>query len=252
MRVESNSLPKDNWLHFLRQRDFAQVFGRLERVPCGPILEIGCGDGHVTSLLRNRNEDVVPIDLSPWQPVEDVCVATAEALPFKNGHFSMVYSSNVLEHVDDLPACLEELKRVTKRDALMVHTMPTITWKILQLMLYPAHILLQRALPKIVSPEQHRTSSADNQADTRTISRFHTLWPPVHGVADSHFKEMVQFRSAWWAKRFSAHGLELVRVTNLYFHSAYRLLPYRMLTMRDILGRSGLSTARAYWVKKTL
>ncbi len=250
MRVETDGLPRDEWLHFLRHRDLEQVFAGPANGIKGPALEIGCGDGYVTSLLRQRLEDVVPVDLSPWRPVEGVCVANAEALPFKSGHFSLVYSSNVLEHVEDLAACLEELNRVTRRDALMVHAMPTLTWKALQLALYPAHLMLHRALPKALGPRDAGATADAGPTDARAPSRLRMLWPPVHGTASSHLEELVRFRSAWWAKRFSAHGLELVRIVNLYFHSAYRFLPYRMLPLRDILGRAGLSTVRAYWVRK--
>jgi SAM-dependent methyltransferase len=39
---------------------------------------------------------------------------TGEAIPFPDGHFDVVYSSNVLEHVDDPPRVIAEMVRVLK------------------------------------------------------------------------------------------------------------------------------------------
>ena len=91
----------------------------------GPVLEVSCGDGNLTSILRTRFDEVVAIDLHLGEGIDGVVRATVEKLPFRDRCFGFVYSSNVLERVEDLPACFCELHRVTRDDADFIHTMPT-------------------------------------------------------------------------------------------------------------------------------
>ena len=87
MRVRLDALPTDNWQHFLRQRDLEQILAASPGPIDGPVLEIGCGDGYLTKLLRKRFDQVIPVDLSPRGRVDGVCLATAEMLPFRNNKF---------------------------------------------------------------------------------------------------------------------------------------------------------------------
>ena len=49
-------------------------------------------------------------------------------LPFENETFDIIYSSNVLTHVQDLKILLEDMKRVLKKDGIMIHGCATSTW----------------------------------------------------------------------------------------------------------------------------
>ena len=49
-------------------------------------------------------------------------------LPFENETFDIIYSSNVLTHVQNLKLLLGEMKRVLKKDGIMVHGCPTSSW----------------------------------------------------------------------------------------------------------------------------
>ena len=266
MRVELGDLPGDHWEHFLRARDLNQVFsdfsGRIDR----PLLEIGCGDGYVTTLLRRRFAQVVPMDLRPRGRVDGLCIASAELLPFRDGYFGVVFSSNVLEHVEDLPACMQEMRRVMRDDGIMIHTMPTPTWKALQLTLYPLHVLLHIALPKIAGRSNRVHSSRDlstahpsgsvaagSSKRKSGRSRLRSLFlASVHGTAQSHREELARFRVKWWIDQFTNNGFEVVRTAPLYLHSAYRFFPYRALALRERISRGGLSVVHAYWVRKVL
>ena len=49
-------------------------------------------------------------------------------LPFENETFDIIYSSNVLTHVQNLKLLLDDMKRVLKKDGIMVHGCPTSSW----------------------------------------------------------------------------------------------------------------------------
>ena len=263
MRVELNDVPPDDWEHFLRARDLRQVLASTSESLRGPVLEIGCGDGYITTLLRRHFDEVVPIDISPRDHVKGLCRANVEMLPFRDGQFGLVYSSNVLEHVENLTACLQELRRVMQDGGMMIHTMPTPAWKALQLALYPLHILFHVALPRLMGASTktdrvqgvqatHSPEASDSAARRRgRRGRLHSiLLPLVHGSAPSHGEELKRFRVAWWIGRFSTGGFHVIRTAPMYLHSAYRFFPYRLLAVREVASRAGLSSVQAYWLRK--
>jgi SAM-dependent methyltransferase len=273
MRVNPKALPKENWLHFLRQRDLEQVIAATPERLAGPVLEIGCGDGFVTTLLRQRFGQVVPIDIEPRARVDGLSVASADLLPFPDDHFGLVFSSNVLEHIENLTGCFAELERVLRDDGMMIHTMPTPTWKTLQIAFRPLYLLSYKLLPRLTGApkravrakseadfastflsagrKQSASYDSDPWQDLPAWKRALVILPPtIHGVAPSHREEMKRFRVQWWLSRFHENGFEVYRTAPLYLHTAYRLLPYRALALRETVSRAGFSSVVAYWVKK--
>lgn len=89
------------------------------------VLDIGCGTGYFSELLSNRGAEVTAADLSKEMLVQakarcnnnvlEYRQADAEALPFNNHHFDIVFSSLALQWCDDLSIPLRELQRVTKK-----------------------------------------------------------------------------------------------------------------------------------------
>jgi ubiquinone/menaquinone biosynthesis C-methylase UbiE len=83
------------------------------------LLDVGCGDGGVASLLRERVAEVVAVDVEPsdeWSdgPGLHFQVANGEQLPFGDGEFDLVHSKDSLHHMDDPARALAEYHRVLK------------------------------------------------------------------------------------------------------------------------------------------
>ena len=90
-------------------------------------LDIGCGAGYAMMKAQNElNCSVTGIDPNPGdhgvgrylkELVEKVEIkkGVAENLPYENNSFSNVYSSHVLEHVNNEKKSLAELNRVLKK-----------------------------------------------------------------------------------------------------------------------------------------
>lgn len=96
-----------------------------------PVLDLGCGDGIVTSLVLSRVD--TGVDPSPdairhaaalnlYDRLEAVRV---EALPFPPGSFATVMSNSVLEHIADLPAVLGATARLLRPGGRLIFTAPT-------------------------------------------------------------------------------------------------------------------------------
>ena len=76
------------------------------------------------------------------------------------------------------------------------------------------------------------------------------VFPAVHGIADTHLDEWRLFGKSSWLKCFDSGGLHVLKTTNLFLHSAYRLFPYRALKLREWVSRLGIVSVRGYWISK--
>jgi ubiquinone/menaquinone biosynthesis C-methylase UbiE len=64
--------------------------------------------------------DIVLSDAALAVPGIEVRAASAEELPWPDDAFDVVVTTHTLEHVQDLPAALSELRRVAKDDLVVV------------------------------------------------------------------------------------------------------------------------------------
>ena len=259
MRVAMSGLPDNNWHHFLRLRDLYQIFSEVPLDGITRVLEIGAGDGVQTVALRKRFEEVVSIDICPSGKLNGIIVADAHSLPFIDGYFDLVFSSNVLEHVERLEESLIEMKRVLTKKGIMIHSMPTSTWKVLQIIGRPVASIV-RITRKVMSGLTHR---ADRWTKSSYVSNHNFVpskkslltrilgqcIPTIHGVSSNHVQEFIHFRTHWWIGKFNTVDLTCYRVSPLYFHSPYEILPYKFLHLRDRIAKAGLTSVQVFWLR---
>jgi SAM-dependent methyltransferase len=84
-----------------------------------PTLDVGCGDGHFSSLIFDRKIDV---GLDPWSgPIHEagrrdcyrlLVQADGARSPFEAGYFASAFSNSVLEHIPHIEAVLADTARV--------------------------------------------------------------------------------------------------------------------------------------------
>ena len=253
-------MPVDNWHHFLRLRDFRQIINEVPLDGITRVLELGAGDGVQTDALRQQFSEVISIDISPSSEVHGVIVADAISLPFIDGYFDLVFSSNVLEHIEHIDDSIVEMKRVLAPTGLMIHSMPSTTWKMAQIALRPLASLKKIAykivptLPNIVGracPSANTASIVEVKSTERSIISkiFGQLVPSIHGVSTNHFQELLHFRTIWWIRKFRKHELDCFRLSPLFLHSPYDILPYRFLKLRDRLSEKGLASVQVFWLR---
>ena len=95
------------------------------------ILEIVAGSGYQASKLKDQGFQVEAIDVSRdlERKIFEVRKYDGKIIPFPNHSFDIVFSSNALEHIDELEEFQEEIKRVLKPDGFAIHVLPTATWR---------------------------------------------------------------------------------------------------------------------------
>ncbi|MFL5950840.1 MAG: class I SAM-dependent methyltransferase [Gaiellaceae bacterium] len=81
------------------------------------LLDVGCGDGGVARLLRERVGDVIAVDVERFDTWRDgpglaFRVADGEQLPFAAGSFGVVHSKDSLHHMEHPERAVAEYRRV--------------------------------------------------------------------------------------------------------------------------------------------
>lgn len=92
------------------------------------VLEVGCGQGHLTKALAGRGVDITGVDANPQAAevadTDRVKHMYAEELDFEDDTFDVVLSVHALEHIPPLEQALAELARVLKSGGTAVHIYP--------------------------------------------------------------------------------------------------------------------------------
>ena len=85
------------------------------------ILDLGCGDGLNTFILRKMGcKKIIGVDISEYllriarklNPGVEFKIASAEKLPFKSGSFNVVLVDSVFHHLSDSVKVQKEIRRV--------------------------------------------------------------------------------------------------------------------------------------------
>lgn len=104
--------------------------------PMERLMDLGCGNGAQTLLLRDLSREVVGVDVVSIKEAEaggepdgfQFVQASAMDLPFAGGSFDGVVAFEVLEHVPDDGAVLREVHRVLKPRGRLLFTVPNKWW----------------------------------------------------------------------------------------------------------------------------
>lgn len=112
-----------------------KVLDLLEIQNEGRLLDLGCGDGEITSLFsKETNSKLYGIDL-----VEEnikkakekniqakQCDLSTDKIPFEDSFFDIVYAGEILEHIYDTDELISEINRILKLNGVAIITVPNI------------------------------------------------------------------------------------------------------------------------------
>jgi len=128
------------------------------------LLEVGCGTRSVVgSRLRDQDYQfhLHGLDLDPYaadnEYVDEVVIADATQMPFKNGSYDIVVSHYMLEHLEDCRQTLEEMSRVVSKNGLMVLVFPNPTAPdslITRLTPFKFHIFFRKVISRLPDAEK--------------------------------------------------------------------------------------------------
>jgi ubiquinone/menaquinone biosynthesis C-methylase UbiE len=170
-------------------------------------LDIGCGAGY--AMMRAKNDlncEVSGIDPNPGShgvgrfvknlvSKVEITKGIAENLPYSEGKFQIVYSSHVLEHVNDEKRTLAEINRVLKMDGIAVIGMPTSTMAILNLIsqvLFTTHIKIYEFIRSLFKPNFFRKFIKIFSVKSHSYPRARSIWYDINHYRISKWKKLIE------------------------------------------------------------
>ncbi len=233
-------------LELMRLRDYLPATGK--------VLDFGAGTGQQALLLKQFGLDVDAIDVASSPNLEsrvfDVTTYDGISLPFPDAHFDVVMSSNVLEHVQNLPNALRELSRVLKPGGTMLHVLPSSSWRLWSTLAEFVAAPIAAFFAMVRGPQgvwvgiaRWRWTAAQLVAALRPL-RFRP-----HGVDRSAPIELWSFSRLAWRRRFAANDCNILRIAPLkLWYTGEMLLGPRLSLLRRTRLAAWLGSATVLYV----
>ena len=128
-------LERDHWWFRAKRRLVVQALdGRVDGRSGGRAVDVGCGTGAMVEELARQGFSTVGTDMSAAalhharSESGSLLSSTAENLPFATGVFDVLTSLDVVEHLDDDVAALQEYRRVLRPGGSLVLAVPAYRW----------------------------------------------------------------------------------------------------------------------------
>jgi SAM-dependent methyltransferase len=221
----------DDYLHQMRRNEL-DVAMRLVPFAGKRVLEIGAGDGYLSSQISAvASVEAIDVYQHP-RALHPVRLYDGRTLPFAGGAFDIVFSANVLEHIEDLDGMLAEMRRVLSPGGVAVHVVPSAAWRIFtSVMHYPAIPLLML--------NRNRVAGSGARTERRGIGWFlsRVLAAGRHGEKGNALTEIWRFSRWGWRRTLAGWDVSWHPTGPLY--SGYGVLGPRLsLATRSSLGIS--------------
>jgi SAM-dependent methyltransferase len=243
------------YLYALKKQELDNVITKFGDCFTGKdLLEIGSGTGYQLSLLAKRCKSVTGIDLPTSIYTSDRVAKITDYdgvfIPFADSSFDVLFSSNTLEHVQNISAFHQEMHRVLRKDGIAIHIVPTHIWRIWTILVhYPAlpGTIIRALLRKPVSMKSLRTGASDTEFrghSKRSIWRViaQVLFPSRHGEMGNSLSEMMHLRPKRWVQGFTENEwIVMDSAPTGLFHTGYCLFGLgisiqRRETLAEVLG----------------
>lgn len=212
------------------------------------VLEIGGGSGWQASLIADWGCTISSIDVEKRSPDEkcfyDVHLYDGIHIPFDDDTFDFVVSSNVLEHVRELPLLLKEMRRVLKPGGRLIHILPSSSWRLWTMLAHYGDLLrrLQIRMVRQDVPDSIETRFASPSSNSKHAARKDRvkslLVAEAHGEYSSAAAELYHFSRRRWLNLFRQNKFKVIHVgVNELFYTGYILFPNASLKTRRSAAR---------------
>lgn len=222
--------------------------------PGSRILEFGAGTGQQAKFLADRGFDVVAIDLPSSNYASErifpVIDYDGQRLPLEDQSVDIVFSSNALEHVENLAASFAEFRRVLKPAGYSIHVLPTPAWRFWTFATNIAQSLAAASsmAASLGRPGGRRGQSTSWLTSARQIAGG--FIPRAHGTGGHGLAELWTFSAIAWNRTFRRFQFEVIEDRPLgLFYTGNLLFGARLaIERRRKLSRILGSAVRIYLV----
>jgi SAM-dependent methyltransferase len=231
-----------NLLERVRRYELESVRNLFE--PGAKVVEIGGGNGFQASIIAGWGCTVRPFDITgspaPAHSFHAVAEYDGIHLPLPDASVDVVFSSNVLEHVRELPTLLAETLRVIKPNGIAIHILPTPCWRFWSIVAHYPYLVFAALGLRTGFVDWSNKAARQARIAERGVGYLvrRILWPGPHGEFRGALAELSGFRARHWTRALGVAGfvIESVSQTGLYY-SGYGLLPDLSVAARCSMAR---------------
>lgn len=122
-----------HWWHKAKRNLVSFFLDQNLNSKASKILDVGCGTGKNLEafseygVVHGIDNSIDAISFCRKRGLKDVTLGSIEKMPYEGNSFDAVTVLDVLEHVDDFKA-LKEIKRILKKEGVLIITVPAFTW----------------------------------------------------------------------------------------------------------------------------
>lgn len=242
-----------SYLNALRQFEVEQLLPLLPRT--ARILEFGAGTGQQARVIADHGFRVLGIDLvhsnyagDRMFPIQDY---DGSHVPIEDGSIDVIFSSNVLEHVENLDTIFQEFHRILRPNGICLHVLPTPSWRLWSFATAAtASIRSAARLPlTVVRFLVGSVSWPALKANVREAASGFV--PRGHGTSVEGVSELWTFSRAAWRRKFQKHGFDITedRPMGIFYTGTLLLGSKLPIPTRRQLSRLLGSATRYYKVR---
>ena len=195
----------EKFQQIIRDAEWENIANHIPKM--SKFLDVGCGAGY--SLMRASQDldcEVEGIDADPGSHgvgrfIKDMVKSVpikqgfAENLPYENETFDIVYSSHVLEHVNDEVKALAEMRRVLKQDGVLIIGMPTASMAILNYisqLLFTTHIKIYELIRNLFTQNLAKNFKRILRVKSHSFPRAKSIWYDLFHYRTQNWRKIIE------------------------------------------------------------
>lgn len=120
------------FIAYIHKKRLKLLYKLIKKSKGKKLIDVGCGDGFVLDYLKPLNKKLYGIDISEKRvkrvkkmvPDAKIKLCSADNISYKDNFFDITLCSEVLEHVRNPVRSIKELIRITKKNGIIIITVP--------------------------------------------------------------------------------------------------------------------------------
>lgn len=251
-----DTISKIQWLHKLRKAEIEQIIKFFPSDKNSKILEVGGGDGFQAKIVAELGYEVTSIDTNPKLPnYHEVLKANISLIDYQSETFDVIFSSHVLPHIKNLDCAFIEMKRVLRKDGIIIHIVPTSWWSLVTNFWH--YILIPKKMWIIIKSDKgksNKNNSNESQNNSRKKSTKLINYLLLHPLGEnpSFLHEFFYFSDKYWQELFKKNGFVIKQKGNCpLLYSGYGVFKMKLQNLRKTLANYSVTSSRYYITNKS-